>query len=262
MRAAASSVLPSRGSATAWWTMCPRKCGPASFQLRRVASPAASRGPCAWRPAGARGAGVMLRGFARAPWRSPRSDRSLPAKGETLPPCAVPTQAVGLQLCGGLQYSRGSASHLPHTRSIHDDQGRRQASRRHAVRIHRGRRQRLLVGPNTFKVEDQIKGKKIVIFGLPGAFTPTCSAKHVPSYLAEPRHAEGEGRGRGVCLSVNDAVRDGRMGARPEGGRQDPHHGRRQRGVHQGRSASSSTSTHAAWACAASASRCWSTTAW
>jgi glutaredoxin/glutathione-dependent peroxiredoxin len=39
------------------------------------------------------------------------------------------------------------------------------------------------VGPNTFKVQDQAKGKKIVIFGLPGAFTPTCSAKHVPSYL-------------------------------------------------------------------------------
>ena len=40
------------------------------------------------------------------------------------------------------------------------------------------------VGPNQFKVEDLTKGKKVVIFGLPGAFTPTCSAKHVPSYLA------------------------------------------------------------------------------
>ena len=52
------------------------------------------------------------------------------------------------------------------------------------------------VGPNTFKVEDITKGKKVVIFGLPGAFTPTCSAKHVPSYLAELRQAEGEGRRR------------------------------------------------------------------
>ena len=41
------------------------------------------------------------------------------------------------------------------------------------------------VGPNTFNVEDVVKGKKVVIFGLPGAFTPTCSAKHVPSYLAD-----------------------------------------------------------------------------
>ena len=39
------------------------------------------------------------------------------------------------------------------------------------------------VGPNTFKVQDLVKSKKIAIFGLPGAFTPTCSAKHVPSYL-------------------------------------------------------------------------------
>ena len=39
------------------------------------------------------------------------------------------------------------------------------------------------VGPNTFKVEDQVKGKKIAIFGLPGAYTPTCTAKHVPGYV-------------------------------------------------------------------------------
>ena len=39
------------------------------------------------------------------------------------------------------------------------------------------------LGPNSFKVADLVKGKKIVIFGLPGAYTPTCSAKHVPSYL-------------------------------------------------------------------------------
>src|ERR1039457_3008579 len=40
------------------------------------------------------------------------------------------------------------------------------------------------LGPNSFKVSDLVKGKKIAIFGLPGAYTPTCSAKHVPSYLA------------------------------------------------------------------------------
>jgi len=39
------------------------------------------------------------------------------------------------------------------------------------------------IGPNQFKVEDLTKGKKVVIFGLPGAFTPTCSAQHVPSYV-------------------------------------------------------------------------------
>src|SRR5678815_4117313 len=39
------------------------------------------------------------------------------------------------------------------------------------------------IGPNNFAVADLAKGKRIVIFGLPGAFTPTCSAKHVPGYV-------------------------------------------------------------------------------
>ncbi|MBP6817296.1 MAG: redoxin family protein, partial [Burkholderiaceae bacterium] len=41
------------------------------------------------------------------------------------------------------------------------------------------------VGPNAFKVADLVKGKKIALFALPGAFTPTCSAQHVPSYLKD-----------------------------------------------------------------------------
>ncbi|MEK9721784.1 MAG: redoxin family protein, partial [Quisquiliibacterium sp.] len=40
------------------------------------------------------------------------------------------------------------------------------------------------IGPNAFQVADLVKGKKIAVFGLPGAFTPTCSAQHVPGYLA------------------------------------------------------------------------------
>ena len=39
------------------------------------------------------------------------------------------------------------------------------------------------MGPKDVKVADAVKGKKIAIFGVPGAYTPTCSAKHVPSYL-------------------------------------------------------------------------------
>ena len=46
--------------------------------------------------------------------------------------------------------------------------------------------------PKEFNVADLTKGKKIAIFGLPGAFTPTCSAKHVPGYVAEQRQAEGK----------------------------------------------------------------------
>ena len=61
------------------------------------------------------------------------------------------------------------------------------------------------VGPNTFKVEDLTKGKKIAIFALPGAFTPTCSAKHVPSYLENLGALKAKGVDEIWCLSVNDA---------------------------------------------------------
>ena len=60
------------------------------------------------------------------------------------------------------------------------------------------------VGPNQFKVEDLTKGKKVVIFGLPGAFTPTCSAKHVPSYLANFDKLKSKGVDAVYCMSVND----------------------------------------------------------
>ena len=61
------------------------------------------------------------------------------------------------------------------------------------------------VGPNTFKVQDQVKGKKIAIFGLPGAFTPTCSAKHVPSYLKNIDALKAKGVDEVWCFAANDA---------------------------------------------------------
>jgi peroxiredoxin len=61
------------------------------------------------------------------------------------------------------------------------------------------------VGPNAFKVEDLVKGKKIAIFGLPGAFTPTCSAKHVPSYLDNLGALKAKGVDEVWCFAVNDA---------------------------------------------------------
>ena len=60
------------------------------------------------------------------------------------------------------------------------------------------------VGPNTFKVQDLVKGKKIAIFGLPGAFTPTCSAKHVPSYLQNFNELRKKGVDEIWCFAVND----------------------------------------------------------
>ena len=61
------------------------------------------------------------------------------------------------------------------------------------------------IGPNTFKVEDLTKGKTVAIFGLPGAFTPTCSAKHVPSYLSNADALKAKGVSDIICMSVNDA---------------------------------------------------------
>jgi glutaredoxin/glutathione-dependent peroxiredoxin len=68
------------------------------------------------------------------------------------------------------------------------------------------------LGPNTFKVEDLSKGKKIVIFGLPGAFTPTCSAKHVPGYVTSFDALKAKGVDEVWCLSVNDAFVMGAWG--------------------------------------------------
>ena len=68
------------------------------------------------------------------------------------------------------------------------------------------------IGPNTFKVEDITKGKKIAIFGLPGAYTPTCSAKHVPSYLANYDALKAKGVDEIWCISVNDAFVMGAWG--------------------------------------------------
>ena len=68
------------------------------------------------------------------------------------------------------------------------------------------------IGPNTFKVEDLTKGKTVAIFGLPGAFTPTCSAKHVPSYLANADALKAGGVDEIWCVSVNDAFVMGAWG--------------------------------------------------
>lgn len=68
------------------------------------------------------------------------------------------------------------------------------------------------VGPNTFNVADLVKGKKIVIFGLPGAYTPTCSAKHVPGYLQHYDALKKRGVDEIWCLAVNDAFVMGAWG--------------------------------------------------
>jgi len=60
------------------------------------------------------------------------------------------------------------------------------------------------VNPSPVVVLDAIKGKRIVIFGLPGAFTPTCSAKHVPGYVEKLGDLKAKKVDEVWCVSVND----------------------------------------------------------
>jgi peroxiredoxin len=68
------------------------------------------------------------------------------------------------------------------------------------------------LGPNTFQVSELTKGKKIVIFGLPGAYTPTCSAQHVPGYVKHAESLKSKGVDEIWCISVNDAFVMGAWG--------------------------------------------------
>ncbi len=68
------------------------------------------------------------------------------------------------------------------------------------------------IGPNSFDIQNATAGKKIAIFGLPGAFTPTCSAKHVPSYVDKAAELKAAGVDEIWCVSVNDAFVMGAWG--------------------------------------------------
>ena len=68
------------------------------------------------------------------------------------------------------------------------------------------------LGPNTFDIDKLTAGKKIAIFALPGAFTPTCSAQHVPGYVQHAAELKSAGVDEIWCLSVNDAFVMGAWG--------------------------------------------------
>ena len=61
------------------------------------------------------------------------------------------------------------------------------------------------VGPNGFPARERAAGRRVVIFGLPGAFTPTCSARHVPGYVDAADELFAAGIDEIWCVSVNDA---------------------------------------------------------
>ena len=74
------------------------------------------------------------------------------------------------------------------------------------------------LGPNAFQVADLVKGKKILMFAVPGAFTPTCSAKHLPSYTEHFDAIKAKGVDEIWCVAVNDAFVMGAWGREQKAG--------------------------------------------
>jgi peroxiredoxin len=65
-----------------------------------------------------------------------------------------------------------------------------------------------IAGPDGAKdrsTNELFGGKKVVLFGVPGAFTPTCSAKHLPGFVSKAKQIKAKGVNSIICLSVNDA---------------------------------------------------------
>jgi peroxiredoxin len=59
-------------------------------------------------------------------------------------------------------------------------------------------------GPETLTTDELFAGKKVVLFAVPGAFTPTCSSQHVPGFLANFNAIAAKGIDEIACMSVND----------------------------------------------------------
>jgi peroxiredoxin (alkyl hydroperoxide reductase subunit C) len=67
-------------------------------------------------------------------------------------------------------------------------------------------------GPKETSTDEIFKGKKVVLFAVPGAFTPTCSAKHLPGFVQNADAIKGKGVDVIACISVNDAFVMGAWG--------------------------------------------------
>ena len=67
-------------------------------------------------------------------------------------------------------------------------------------------------GPKEVSTDDLFKGKKVVMFAVPGAFTPTCSAKHLPGFVQNADSMKAKGVDSVVCVAVNDAFVMGAWG--------------------------------------------------
>jgi len=67
-------------------------------------------------------------------------------------------------------------------------------------------------GPKEISTDEIFKGKKVVLFAVPGAFTPTCSAKHLPGFVQNAAALKAKGIDTIACIAVNDAFVMGAWG--------------------------------------------------
>jgi peroxiredoxin len=67
-------------------------------------------------------------------------------------------------------------------------------------------------GPEAIDSDEYFKGRKVALFSVPGAFTPTCSAKHLPGYIAQADALKAKGIDEIACTAVNDAFVMGAWG--------------------------------------------------
>jgi glutaredoxin/glutathione-dependent peroxiredoxin len=67
-------------------------------------------------------------------------------------------------------------------------------------------------GPKDVKTDELFRGKKVVLFSVPGAFTPTCNAKHLPGFVALAEQLKAKGVDTVACMAVNDVFVMGAWG--------------------------------------------------
>lgn len=75
-------------------------------------------------------------------------------------------------------------------------------------------------GPEPKSTQDVFSGKRVALFAVPGAFTPTCSAKHLPGFVEQASELKAAGIDQIACLSVNDVFVMGAWGEQQEAGEQ------------------------------------------